>query len=147
MSIAIMSRKPSFHYDPSKKGLGQILGELEEAVMVVLWKRGESSVWEILDRLKRDAAYSSVITVANRLTRKSLLSRRKEGKTYRYKPLLDREQFLDHATRQILSRVTDIAPPATVVQLIDSAIDDDPEVLDALEKLIKKKRRARGGSK
>lgn len=136
-----MTEHIAFHYDPSRKGLGQVLGALELEVMEVLWRRGRSSVRDVLERLRRDVAYSSVITVANRLFKKRLLTREKQGKTYYFTPRLGRQELLELATRRILGRVCDIAPPATVVHLMDSMIGDDPETLDELERLIQKRRR------
>ncbi len=139
-----MAVRVAFHYDPSRKGLGQILGDLEMDVMRSVWKHGESSVREIQGWINRDVAYSSIITVANRLARKGLLAREKRGKTYHYAPRLNRKELLDLAARRVLSRVSDIAPPATVVHLLGSVIGDDPEALAALEEVIKKRRKARG---
>ena len=136
-----MPRRISFHYDPSRKGLGQVLGDLELDVMEVIWKRGQSTVREVLERLRRDVAYSSVITVANRLHRKGLLAREKEGKTYYYASRIDRQELLELATRRILDSVSDIAPPATVVNLMDSVIGDDPEALAELERLIERRKK------
>jgi predicted transcriptional regulator len=130
-----------FHYDPSRKGLGQFLGDLEKEVMEVLWERPELPVSEIVARLPRAVAYSSVITVANRLVRKRLLGRRKEGKTYYYRPRTSRGELIETVTRQILHRVSDIATPATVVHFMDTVIQENPETLGALERLIEARRK------
>ena len=137
----------TFHYDPSREGLGQVLGDLELEVMEALWGAGESCVRDLLERLDREVAYTSVITVANRLAGKGLLARRKDGKTYFYEPRLTREELVDLATRRILDRVRDIAAPATVVNLMDEMIEEDPEALEALEKLIDARRRRKGASR
>lgn len=136
-----MTPKVQFHYDPARPGLGQILGDLEKDVMEVLWRRGELPVSEMVSSLARPVAYSSVITVANRLVKKRLLFRRKEGKTYHYRPRLTREDLLDTVARQILDRVSAIAPPATVVHFMDAVIRENPETLRALERLIEERRR------
>ncbi len=136
-----MTQKVQFHYDPTRPGLGQILGDLEKDVMEVLWRRGELPVSEMVSLLSRPVAYSSVITVANRLAKKRLLSRRKDGKTYYYRPRLTREGLLDTVARQILDRVSAIAPPETVAHFMDAVIRENPETLRALERLIEERRR------
>ena len=55
----------------------QPLGPLEVAVMEILWQRGESAVRDVVDRLERPLAYTTVMTTLDRLYKKALLDRRK----------------------------------------------------------------------
>ncbi|KKO19357.1 MAG: methicillin/oxacillin resistance regulatory protein MecI (methicillin repressor) [Candidatus Brocadia fulgida] len=91
-----MRKELKFNFNPFKEGLNHVLGTLEKDIMEALWKRGESSVKDILEDLpaKRNISYSAVITVTNRMTKKGLLSKRKVGKAYFYKPLYTKEDFL-----------------------------------------------------
>lgn len=138
-----MKRDISFHYDPARAGIGQILGDLELEIMEVLWLHGTLAVREILAFLKRDVSYSAVITVSNRLVQKEILERRKEGKSFLYSPIVTRKQLIEITTKTVLKRVSEIATPATVVNFLGSMIDDDQEALKELERLIELKRRQR----
>lgn len=63
-------------------------GELEQAVMNILWSRSESvSVREVHDALAsdRDLAYTTVMTVLDRLAKKGLASRHLEGRAWLYR--------------------------------------------------------------
>jgi predicted transcriptional regulator len=65
-------------------------GELEAAVLAVLQGTGSPlSPAEVLDRLGGGLAYSTVVTILGRLHDKGVLSRRKEGRSFRYAPADD----------------------------------------------------------
>ncbi len=142
-----MRRRIRIRFDPTREGLGQILGGLEAEIMDVLWKRGEASAREVLEAIPRDLSYSAVITVANRLVEKGILKRRREGKTYFFQPRLDRRQLIEAATQQIWRTIASLAPPETVVGLMEQAIEDDPATLESLGRLIDAKRRERKGDR
>ena len=52
----------------------QPLGPLEVTVMEILWARGESNVRDVVDRLDRPLAYTTVMTTLDRLFKKGLLA-------------------------------------------------------------------------
>ncbi len=64
-------------------------GELEHAVMGILWSRPDAvSVREVHDELaqQRDLAYTTVMTVLDRLAKKGLATRHLEGRAWLYRP-------------------------------------------------------------
>ncbi len=71
------------------------LGELETAVMEVIWTRGPSTVREVLSRLQRTPppAYTTVLTVMTRLDEKGLLHRTRTGKVDLYAATYDRAEY------------------------------------------------------
>ena len=64
----------------------QPLGPLEVTVMEILWARGESNVRDVVDRLDRPLAYTTVMTTLDRLFKKGLLARRKSDRAFIYSP-------------------------------------------------------------
>ncbi|GAB2753445.1 BlaI/MecI/CopY family transcriptional regulator [Nocardioides pakistanensis] len=65
------------------------MGELERAVMDELWSvpdGGWLTVREVHDRLasRRAVAYTTVMTVMDRLSKKSLVRQQRDGRAYRY---------------------------------------------------------------
>lgn len=65
------------------------LGELERAVMEVLWGRADAAtVRDVHAALadSRDIAYTTVMTVLDRLAKKGVVSRRLEGRAWLYVP-------------------------------------------------------------
>ncbi len=79
---------------------------LEMACLNALWELGEGNVEEVRVCVSRarPLAYTTVLTLLDRLSRRGAVSRRKEGRGFRYQPAIDRDklrrlalaQFLDH---------------------------------------------------
>ncbi|MCE0486782.1 BlaI/MecI/CopY family transcriptional regulator [Ornithinimicrobium sediminis] len=71
------------------------LGDLERAVMDTLWAHGPGlTVREVHERLSdRDLAYTTVMTVLDRLAKKDLTTREREGRAWRYSPAHSREEL------------------------------------------------------
>lgn len=73
----------------------RVLGALEAPLMDILWGTPDRlSVQDVCARLDGGHNYKTVMTVLNRLVDKELLLRELDGRAYRYRPLLDREEFL-----------------------------------------------------
>ena len=79
---------------------------LEMACLNALWELGEGNVEEVRVCVSRGRplAYTTVLTLLDRLSRRGAVSRRKEGRGFRYQPSIERDklrrlalgQFLDH---------------------------------------------------
>lgn len=71
------------------------VGELEASVLTALWERGELPTPEVFSVVgqPRGLAYTTILTVLQRLHRKGLVSRRGEGKAHVYSPAMTREEF------------------------------------------------------
>jgi predicted transcriptional regulator len=73
---------------------------LELEVLKVLWTGDdEPTVAEVQESMRpyRPLAYTTVLTLLERLYRKGLVTRRKQGRGYAYRPLLERDAALDLA--------------------------------------------------
>lgn len=72
------------------------LGELERSVMEVLWDRTEPvAVREVVSALDdRELAYTTVMTVLDRLTKKGFVRRDRDGRAWRYVPVASREHYI-----------------------------------------------------
>lgn len=77
------------------------MGPLERRAMDVLWDAGGRFLTprEVGDRLDGDLAYTTVTTLLTRLTEKGLLSRRRRGRAWAYRPKASRSE---HAARAML---------------------------------------------
>ncbi|WP_042366216.1 BlaI/MecI/CopY family transcriptional regulator [Streptacidiphilus neutrinimicus] len=72
------------------------LGELENEVMTRLWQWNRLvTVREVLEDLQREReiAYTTVMTVMDKLFQKGWLRREQEGRAYRYAPVSTREAY------------------------------------------------------
>jgi predicted transcriptional regulator len=98
----------------------RLFGQLETAVMQVLWRMGRPAVVrEVLDELQRDRnlAYTTVMTVMDNLFHKGILERELDGRAYRYRPLRTREQHTADLMEEVLSGSGDSA--ATLMHFVE----------------------------
>ena len=86
------------------------LGDLEREVMTVLWDAAEPltvrQVHESLSR-DRDLAYTTVMTVLDRLAKKSVVVQQKADRAYRYAPAQSREEMTASVMLDALSATPD----------------------------------------
>lgn len=112
------------------------LGDLESAVMDVLWHADEPmKVRGVLERLagSRALAYTTVMTVLDNLHRKQWVSRELVGKAYVYRPALSREEAGARALRKVLQQSGD--PHGALLHFARSASDEESTILrDGLER-------------
>jgi predicted transcriptional regulator len=133
-----------FTFDPRKKGLRKILGDLETDVMEAIWARGRATVHDVhqrLDAADRELAYTTVMTVMSRLADKGLLEKRKEGAAYLYIPALSKEEFTRRTVGTVLSELLDDFTAPAMSQFVDLVGDQDEAVIEALAQAIEEKRR------
>ena len=83
-----------------------ILTGRELDVMNVLWKRGSATVSEVLDELRDELAYTTVLTILRRLEKKGHVKHRLDGKAHRYVALVQREEAQDSALQRITRKLS-----------------------------------------
>jgi predicted transcriptional regulator len=104
------------------------LGHLEAKVMEILWARGESTVRDVVDRMTRPLAYTTVMTTLDRLFKKGLLDRRKEDRAFYYSAQFSRNEWETKRADTLISC------------LVESAGSQDTALLEDLESRIRMKR-------
>lgn len=97
----------------------KFLGDLECEIMELVWKLANptTTVREVFDalKLKREIAYTTVMTTMVRLSEKELLNIiDKSGLANVYVPRYNREQFIEEAVKQILKSLADEYPRETL---------------------------------
>lgn len=106
--------------------------------MTVAWARGEVSVHDVRRALaERGLAYTTVMTVMNRLADKHVLQRERRGRAFVYRPVQESPQsFLRQQARArmraLLHQFGDLAVAAFVAEVGQT----DPEQLAALKELL-----------
>ena len=77
---------------------------LEMLCLNALWDIGEGNVEEVRRSIasSRALAYTTVLTLLDRLTRRGAVTRRKEGRAFRYQPTVERDKVRRMALRQFL---------------------------------------------
>lgn len=111
-------------------------GELEHAVLAVLWSADSAlSPGEVRDRLVADGAgdlsYSTVVTILSRLHDKDVLDRKREGRSFRYSPVVaDVADLAARQLRSVLDRYGDRA--AVLTRFVADLSDTDEKLLRRL---------------
>lgn len=110
------------------------LGDLEQAVMDVLWADDGHglTVREVSGRLTgRDLAYTTVMTVLSRLETKGVTSRERDGRAWRYRPASSRESLTAQAMRSPLHDLSSADRQAAILHFLAEASADDLEAVRA----------------
>ena len=116
-------------------------GELEAAVMAVLWDRGGwVTVAEVHDVLSADRAlsYNTVLTIMGRLFDKGRLERHRDGRAYCYHPVQSREEFTASRMEKVLDETAD--RPAALASFVESLGGTDRS---QLRRILNSSKRAR----
>jgi predicted transcriptional regulator len=119
------------------------LGHLERAVMDTVWRGGDFSVRDVQGQLGKPAAYTTVMTTLDRLYKKGLVARRREGRAFVYTAALERHELEATMTTGLLNGMLSSGPDAArpfLSNLVDVVGDSDDELLDELERLVRDKR-------
>jgi predicted transcriptional regulator len=93
------------------------LHELEAEIMGEVWRHGEATVQRVMDALNSPTgssrAYTTYMTVMQRLDKKGLLSRTRKGRSDTYVPTLSKEDYDEGRAREqvagLVSEYGDVA--------------------------------------
>lgn len=90
---------------PQSNGLSRPLPELELEVMKALWNLETGTVADVKERLDpfRPLAYTTVMTVLDRLARKGAVTRKKQGRGYLYRPAISSTDAREVAIDRLLT--------------------------------------------
>ena len=88
------------------------LADLELDCLKVLWKYPGASVAQVRAGLPRPLAYTTVMTVLDRMSAKGLVERQKNGRAYLYTAALDQEAARRSAVSRLAAGFFDNDPAA-----------------------------------
>jgi len=119
------------------------LGRLEFDVMEIVWKFGVSNVRDVVGRLERTLAYTTVMTTLDRLYKKGFLERAMTDRAFLYAARLSREEWDRRRAREMMAGF--LAGPREsrhmlLSCLVDAVGSHDAMLLDELEKKIQRRR-------
>lgn len=124
------------------------LGKLERQVLEEIWRfRREVSVRDIYRAFEERVAYTTLMTTLDRLFKKNLLERRKDGRAFLYTAVIPREDFDQEIKADVidglLGQGADGIQPVLAC-IVDTVSERDRELLDELERLVQEKKRELG---
>ena len=120
------------------------LGQLELALMEILWSQGGCNVREVAQRLERPLAYTTVMTTLDRLYKKGLLDRHMPNRAFVYSSRMSREEWERRRAESILASLFSGGRPSRellVSSFLDAAGRYDAALLDELERKVRTKRK------
>lgn len=105
------------------------MGELEQAVMQTLWALDDeqwATVRQVHESLAdRGLAYTTVMTVLDRLARKEYVEQQRDGRAYRYRPRVSRAGLTAELMRETLSDMDADERGSALVSFVEDASPDD----------------------
>ncbi|AYY14498.1 BlaI/MecI/CopY family transcriptional regulator [Actinobacteria bacterium YIM 96077] len=110
------------------------LGELERAVMEQLWALARpATVRDVHQALSqtREIAYTTVMTVLDRLAKKGSVEQSRDGRAYLYRPAVDRDELTAELMHEALGTVDGDDRTSALVRFVDTASADDTAALRA----------------
>jgi predicted transcriptional regulator len=128
--------------------LDSVFGPLEMRVLDALWGRGQASVRDLQTEFP-ETAYTTLMTTLDRLHRKGVLSRLKEGRAFVYRPRFTQHELRSGLVAHVLGLALDrdVRAVQPILSCFVEAVGDrDSSLLDELERLVQEKRQEKRSS-
>jgi BlaI family penicillinase repressor len=121
------------------------LGALQKSVMETIWELGEATVGQVRDRMQREPepAYTTILSVMQKLEKAGWLTHRTEGRSYVYLPTRSRDEAGTTTLRTFIDRVF----RGDALLLFQHLLEDEElsdQDLSALKEMLDQKRRKEG---
>ena len=83
------------------------ISDAEHAVMEVLWDDSPLTAQDVVDRVDPARGWSAntVKTLLGRLTAKNAIGTEADGRRYLYRPLVEREAYVEGESRRLIDRL------------------------------------------
>jgi predicted transcriptional regulator len=122
--------------------LPHTLGELELCVMAEIWRLPGVDAKQIVERISihHPSSLSTIQSTLERLARKGLLEREKQGHAFVYTALVSRAELLGLLLKDVIRLLHDGSPETILTSFVNVASRIDTSALDHLERLIQRKR-------
>jgi len=106
------------------------LGELQHAIMQVLWTRGEATVAEVHEALfdKRGLAPTTIATMLRKMEDKGVVAHRVEDRHFVYQATVSEDAVRSTMVSELLDRLFAGDPAALVSHLVADHDIDEAEV-------------------
>ena len=139
-----MIKRLTSSFKPHKAGLGRVLGDIERLVMDILWSRAEVTGREVLEEIQKERplAFTTILTVMDRLLKKGLIRRKKSGGVFVYAPSISRDEFVKQVSEEVLQGILDISASSAASSFVDILYKTSPEEMDRLSRLIEERKKA-----
>lgn len=132
-------------FDLDNRGLARVLGDLETRIMEAVWRLGAPTINDMMDTLDSAPHYKTVLTVANRLVQKGLLSREPTAdRALAFRATEPREAFMQRVSASVASGLVGDFGHHALAQFVRAAEAVDPAYLDELQRLVRQQQGEEG---
>jgi BlaI family penicillinase repressor len=115
----------------------QTLGDLQHAIMAVLWDRGEATTADVHEalRVERGLALTTIATMLRKMEDKGVVTHRAEGRQFVYRPTVSRAEIRESMVGELVERVFGGDARALVAHLVSEHEIDTRELGELRERL------------
>ncbi len=117
-----------------------LLGELQHAIMRVLWAQGEASVAQVTEALPRKhrRALTTIATMLTKMEKKGVVAHKSEGRVFIYRPTVGESKVKSSMIADLTEKLFD----GDVTELVSHLLSDgdiDAKELRRLQDLIQER--------
>jgi BlaI family penicillinase repressor len=118
------------------------ISNAEWIVMKVIWARSSATAAEVVEALESETSWKpkTIMTLLNRLAKKGVLRFEKEGRAYRYFPVVGEAETIRAERRSFVERVYGGALTPMLASFLEEA-ELSQEEIDDLKRLLDRRRK------
>lgn len=141
-----------FSLKPKRSGIEALLGELELTVMEALWTTGPAPGRLIYEQVRKNkkVAYTTVLTVLDRLAKKGLVRKNQQSNPALFSPSISKQEFQARTSRQLMELALTLSPELAISNFFDlysTLRPDKPPDKDEIEKLTRLLKELKDGAR
>ena len=116
--------------------------ELERPLMEILWTKGSMKGRDLYEeiRRKRDIAYTTALTVLDRLSKKGLIKKDRNSGIILFTPAVSRQAYESAVTESLVQKAFEVSPDLAVSAFADMFSKMPKGNLEKLEKMLEEKK-------
>jgi len=138
-----MERNSWIDFQPHKKDIRKVLGDLEAVVMEATWQLGKGDVKTIHRRVNQEkkVAVTTIATILDRLYKKGLVKRKlltSQSLRYEYYPALTKTEFENAVVRDVFKGLLETFEETTIYYLVNELGLDSRVKIDEMRRNLKK---------
>jgi BlaI family penicillinase repressor len=123
------------------------LGDLQLAIMRLLWQRGEATVAQVHEALQpaRQLALTTIATMLRKMEDKGVVRHRADGRQFIYRPTVTQRDVHRSMIGDLIDRLFDGDARALLSHLVTEG-EIDPDELAELQAIIEREQHRREGA-